>query len=81
MLPNRGDEGVSHPKPRKGLFALLRKRAITRGLLGGSTAWLLVGLFAWGLFAWRRVVGVGAATLEQLLDLRPGDRLMIRPQR
>ena len=81
MFSNRGDEGVSRPKPRKSLFALLRKRAITRGLLGGSTAWFLVGLFAWGLFALRRAVGTGTATLEQLLDLRPGDRLIIRPRR
>lgn len=81
MLSNRGDEGVSRRKQRKGLFAFLRKRAITRGLLGGSTTWLFVGLLAWGLFALRRTIGGGASTLEQLFDLRPGDRLMIRPQR
>lgn len=72
---------MSRRKQRKGLFVLLRKRAITRGLLGGSTAWLFVGLLAWGLFALSRAIGGGASTLEQFFDLRPGDRLMIRPQR
>ena len=63
------------------LPALARRRAITRGLLGDSTFWLLVGALVWGFRGLRRALGPPEPPARTVLRLAAGERLVIRQAR
>ena len=58
-------------------LALARRRGITRGLLGGSSGWLLLGLAAWGLRGLSHALRPPEPLVSRRLRLRPGDRLLV----
>lgn len=58
-------------------LALARRRGITRGLLGGSTLWLLAGVLAWGLRGLRGALGATRPAARTKLRLKPGERLVV----
>lgn len=58
------------------LFAMLRRRAIRRGVLGGSRTWLVIGGLAWAL----RAVQLAARPSPERVfvgDLKAGESYMI----
>lgn len=59
------------------MLAIARRRGITRGLLGTSSAWLLAGLAAWGLWGLRRAIRPTVPAVRTGLRLRPGERLVV----
>ena len=57
--------------------AIMRRRFIMRGLMGGSRKWLILGGAAWGLhYAKRILVGADPAPVYTE-DLLPGEKLVI----
>ena len=62
-------------------MAEARRRCITRGVLGDSNAWLLLGILAWGLHGLRRALTTSSKGIEQVIRLLPGDRLTVRSRR
>lgn len=65
---------------RRGVFALVERVGITRGLFGGSKGWFYVGTGLWTL---RKVRSLGQRNPEILLreELKPGQRLVIANDR
>jgi len=63
--------------PRSRPLALARRRAITRGLLGDSSFWLLAGVLAWGLRGLRRTLRPTQPAARTALRLKPGERLVV----
>jgi hypothetical protein len=59
------------------MLAIARRRGITRGLLGTSSGWLLMGLAAWGLWGLRRAIRPTDPAVRSGLRLRPGERLVV----
>lgn len=59
------------------ILATARRRGITRGLFGTSTAWLLAGLAAWSLWGLRRALWPTAPGAHARLRVRPGERLIV----
>jgi hypothetical protein len=65
--------------------AVLRRRFIYDGILGGNRKWLILGGLAFGAHHLRRTVGTSAVQAVYTEDLLPGEKLMIthaaRPQK
>ena len=64
-----------------GLFpspsAFVRRRAVSRGLLGGSRGWLAVGAVVWGARLIKRFAG-RSEEIAATEVLRPGEFVTIR---
>jgi hypothetical protein len=58
-------------------FALARRNAIYKGLLGGERGWLVIGGVVWGVRLLRKALGKNEqfVTLEKL---KPGEWMSIR---
>lgn len=56
---------------------LLRRRAITQGLFGGSRGWLLFGGLAWVGRWFRNLFGTPEPTLRYSGDVGAGDRFVL----
>lgn len=59
------------------MLAVARRRGITRGLLGSSPGWLMIGLAAWGVRGLRRALWPTEPGLRAIGRLRPGDRVIV----
>lgn len=58
-------------------LATARRLGITRGLIGGSRGWLVVGGVAWGLRVVRRAAGRHEEVLT-IEKLKPGETIQVR---
>ncbi|MCY3561246.1 MAG: hypothetical protein OXH20_08790 [bacterium] len=58
-------------------LALGRRRGVSRGLLGRSDLWLLVGAMSWGLRGLRRALWPARPAVRTKLRMRPGERLAV----
>jgi hypothetical protein len=65
-------------RPEGGMLEFLRRYGVTRGFLGGSRPWMVVGGAAYALKAvkWALQRDVEVVFSE---EIRPGDRLVITP--
>lgn len=58
--------------------AILKRRALREGVLGGSLTWRLVAVAVFGFPIVRRALGRQPETVL-IEELRPGERMMITP--
>ena len=79
-MPTR-KQGKGRGRRRRGLMAEARRRCITRGLMGDSNFWLLIGILAWGVHGLRRALTTSGKDIKQVIRLLPGDRLTVRSRR
>jgi len=56
---------------------LLRRRAMYKGLLGGSRGWLSIGLVMWTWDFLKRFFAGGDPLTRYMEELQPGERLVI----
>ena len=61
-------------------LALLRRRAVRQGFLGGSAAWSLLGVLLFAPRVWRMLFGRKPETIT-LGPLAPGEQISIRAVR